>query len=684
MIRPIIATAIATALFLTTGTNSFAQKVEKIYKVAEQLFYEELPAEALPAYQDVLSINPKYADAQYKAELCILLTSQREKSLENLMSLRKTLGRKDRFFHYWLGRIYVHRYDFDRAIGSWKTFLKQKGYKSKEIVSETKDFIQQAKDMIAFFENTDQYEIHQLDGAINTASTELTPAYFKEKEELLFASDREQEGIFKIYHATKQGDSWGKISEIPVLGDFSRQHANLEVVDEDGKLFVFNPEKGGDLFFSETRNGKWVAPVEFDSKITSTHLQSHFFINEHEDRIIFSSDKHARTHGLDLFQSFRDHKTGKWSKPAPFADIINSELDEDSPYLSHDEKTLYFSSQGHGSIGGYDVYKTEFDSVTLTWSEPVNMGFPINSPDDEMHFKMNADNTSGYFSSNRLHSKGDYDIYFFWEIEKVKIQGQIMDILAADQFDGAEIRFRPSMYTDEYFKSAIDAEGRYRTDIISDETFLVEIVQNGDIVFEQTFELHADAQTSSIVTKDFTLAKPKSETSPIVAMNTPMDTQLDVKIPSPVDYIAQEGTSKRTTTKRISKEQRETSTSISDLEGIDSVVKKAIIHNIYFDFGTSKLRRESTPVLKELYDVLSNTDINVEIGGHTDAWGPEEANQWMSRNRAEAVVKWLARKGIDPVRMRAKGYGESKPLASNDDEENGRELNRRIEVIVIE
>ncbi|MFY0685652.1 MAG: OmpA family protein [Cyclobacteriaceae bacterium] len=698
------------ALFVCSITSSFGQKIDKTYEKAEDQFYSEKPAEALLLYKAVLAQDENYEDAAYKAELCSLLSDFKEKPLDQLTELRKTSGKDDKFYLYWLGRIYTGRYDFTMAIQSWKSFLKQKGSKSKIIIGETKDFIKLTRDKINFFDNTDNYLIHNLDGLINSEGAELSPVYFPEKQELLFASSRgssKDNEIFKIYHAIKQDDGWTDIAPVDILGDFNRETANLEVVNEDGKLFIFKESDDGDLFYSETNNGKWTLPVEFDANVTSTHLKSHFFINEHEDRIIFATDRRTMTGSMDLYQTFRDATSGKWSKPAPFAPTINSEYEENSPYLSPDEQTLYFSSKGHSTIGGYDIFKSEFDPVSLTWSEPENLGFPINSPDDEMNFKMNPDGKSGYFSSNRLHTKGDYDIYFFWEIEKINIEGRVFDMATQKPIANGQIQFTPSQYTDEHFKSATDKNGKYITQIISDETYLVEVTVDNEVVFTDQIEIHETGGIETTYIKDFLLnrsAVSTTATPDIIASTS--DKQYNVSTPQPnrIAINANNNTSKSLRSTRedvadgqstvIEKSQAVNKGKVSDQPVRRTVAvnqltnystgDKAIIHNVYFGFGATGLSSATNTVLDELYQTLkSNPSLKVEVSGHTDNIGTVEANQWISENRAKAVVQWLVQKGINSNQLVARGYGESKPLASNDDEENGRELNRRIEVLVI-
>ncbi len=495
---------------LTTQVTLGQKSAGDLYKKGQM--HEELGEFnlALLNYLKAAGKKPKYKDVLYKIELLQLADGKdRSRDMDEILDMRSQADGIDPYYSLHLGRIYDQRYEFQRALDTWDSYLNSANSLSNSETEVAQALVEQTKRKVEAFNNPGNYEIEQLKPPINSAYAELSPTYFQAVHELLYASNRgtSDDSEYWIYHAQGEEDRWNEPTRIGILGSFARENANIEVVDEDGKLFLFNTNKGGDLFYSETRNGKWLLPVEFDSKISNSQLESHFFINEHEDRIIFASAKQAKDKGLDLYQSFKDPKTGSWTRPRPFAENINSEFDEDSPYLTHDEHTLYFSSDGHGSIGGYDIFKSELDSVTLTWSDPVSMGFPINSPDDEIHFKVNSDGKSGYFSSNRLRSMGDFDIYFFFEVKMVKIEGKVVDEAKNyERLGDVEIIFTPSSYEDEKFRSRTDASGNYSAVIISTESYKVEIKRDEELLYEDQLHITKDfGKVSSLLIKDFVL-----------------------------------------------------------------------------------------------------------------------------------------------------------------------------------
>lgn len=648
-----------------------AQRVFKLYSDAEETFYDEDFAEALIKYRAIEEIDSAYEDIQYKIEICKLLSITQYENMQPFNNYESIMAEQDKFYYYWKGRILMKEYQFEEALASLRKFVDLPAKKSDEILAEAKRWADWAVAAKKFMDNPKFYEIHLLEKGLNTEYAELSPVYFSDKEELLFLSNRDPQrpDQFQIYHSRHEGSrAWSEPEVIYNVGTFTRENSNIEVVAEDGRLFQFRTDKGGDLFYSEPTTTKtgWSAPKEFDSKISSTHLSSHFFINEHEDRIIFAKNVGSKKEpNLDLFQSFRDPESGDWSKPALFATTINSEYNEDSPYLSPDEKTLYFASDGHETMGGYDIFKSEFDSTTLTWSEPENLGFPINSPDDEIHFKLNSDQMSGYFTSNRLHTIGDYDIFFFWEIHTVKIKGRLIDGPTGEPITNARIFFRPVEYTDMYFFSPVDEKGQYEMEINADDVYKVIVKKDGESeeISLEDFEIHATGGTSTTYLKDFYIGKvpvvaPTASTKPVVTRNQPTRKQPIKSVP-----------------RRESK--------IEDLGKMNNSSDRAVVRNIYFDFGNTKVTDESLPVLQAIFDKMREyPQMKIEIAGHTDNIGDDETNQWISQKRADAVRNWLIQKGISKTRIIAKGYGESQPMATNDNEKEGRELNRRIEIIV--
>lgn len=640
--------------------NVNGQSIKFLYNTAENYFYAEDPHRAYTAYKRVATLDPTYRDVVYKLELSVLLQGDSERPLDKILAFRDTEGIEDKFYYYWLGRILDYRYQFKEAVLAWQQFLRIEGYKSQEIIDETNFFIENTRKKIEVFRSENRFQVMKLSEAINSNNSELTPTYIPSANQLLFASSRgNEEDIFNVFTIELNDNEWGTLEKLSSFGNFYENNANLMLVNEDGKLFMYRDHKGGDLYYSELRNENWTTPLEFDSKITNTHLGSHFYINEHEDRIVFASDKNFKKRGLDIYQSYKNIESGDWSKPAPFTEVINSEFDEDSPFLTTDEKTLYFSSTGHGSLGGYDVFMSEFDENTQSWSEPINLGFPINTPDDEIQFKISIEGDGGYFSSNRLKPLHDYDIYHFYEPEWTKIEGKIYDLVTKKAIDSGEIEFSNVGVGETKFTASIDASGAYKARVVAGKVYNISIENGGSVIHEDEFEV-TSSEIATLHMKNFYTNGD--------LIDHEMTLAEQIRSDDPGRYQSYE----------------KSATDLSNLGSKYRKASKAILDNIYFNFGSSVLKAESNDVLKELFFLLtSNPNLKVEIAGHTDNVGSHEFNMKLSEDRATSIKKELSSLGVADTQMIAKGYGETQPFATNDSEEEGRELNRRIEILVI-
>lgn len=630
---------------------ALGQGLEKLERRAQKLFYEEELAMAAQAYQEILAIDSRHRVATYRLQICKLLLEPRSSSIDDLLIYKSTQGKRDKFYYYWLGRAYFLQNQFSKAIESWNKFLTVDKYKSSIIIKETQYFLDWAARAELHHSFPENYEIEQLSSPINSVYTEYSPVYFKEKNELLFLSSRRtsKDGLsFQIYHATKANGRWSEPTLLSQFGGFLQENANIEIVDNSKKLYFYKGDKRGQLFVSGASGGKWGTPRSLDREVSSSKLESHFFINEQENKILFAHRKKGNTVDLDLFESHLDPNHNNWTKPALISSAIRSDKDEDYPFLSADGNTLYFSSKGFESIGGYDVFRSEFDTSTQTWSTPEPLGYPTNSIADDIQFKIDQTTNSGYFVSDRLSSLGSFDIFFFHESDKVLLTGTVVDGAGLPAGD-AEIHFYPARTTGLELKTMTDADGRYNVKVGSSDEIKVEIYFHEELVHRELVKTPVAKNILTTMRKDFLIDEEKTVAEDIDHDHDPV---------------------------------------FSDLENIGSKFRasnKALLSNIYFGFEQVDLIDTEKSKLEPLLRVMKeNPALNIEIAGHTDDIGDGMTNLRISILRARSVARYLTDRGIAENRVVAKGYGYAIPLASNDQEREGREFNRRIEVLVIE
>jgi hypothetical protein len=405
-------TFLSLTLAWLTVTAASAQPADKLIKEADKVFYEEKFYEAYEKYDYIHHLYPDIREIDYQKEVAYLLSEGRGESTQKLHELGKRHRKDDIYYDFWVGRIYLSHYDFEEAKKHFALFLRRQGPKSSLIEEDARALIQQINVAQGVYTVGSNWYVERLPEPINSEYSDLSPSFFSGHDELLLVSARPTEPVYEadqyhVFHTFKKNGAWNKPTPMHHFGHFDFYSAKIEVVSADGKAFVYKDDNGGNLFYSEPTADNWTELKEFDTNLKKRYVGSHFFIDDQETTVIFASEKGGQ---VDLYQTTK-LGSGEWSDPEPVG--INTEYNEDSPYLSHDGKYLYFSSDRPQSIGGYDIFRSEWNATTGTWSTPENLGFPINTIDDEFHFQLNEDNQTGYLSSNRLHSRGDFDIYSF-------------------------------------------------------------------------------------------------------------------------------------------------------------------------------------------------------------------------------------------------------------------------------
>jgi outer membrane protein OmpA-like peptidoglycan-associated protein len=427
----------------------------------------------------------------------------------------------------------------------------------------------------------------------------------------------------------------------------------------DGQtLFIYKTDNGGDIYFSNRNdNGSWSAPVPLPGIINSSFEEKSISISPDEKTLYFSSNRPGGFGGLDIYSAVLNEK-GEWSNVKNLGPKINTTDDDDGPFIDYDNKTLYFSSKGRRGMGGFDIYRTIFDDATLEWSEPENMGYPINTPDNDIYFVSTRDGKRGYYSSVREDGQGYDDIYMITIPEEQVAQKDpdpVDPIEPVDEpVDTVEtvVPQQPTKFPLRYVVTAVDAQtkepvdARIRLQGLRDNIIVPSTNKSAGVVEFTVKEESA---------KDYRLSI-ESEGYMFVNQNVRLD--------------------------GVSEQEKELTRTV-ELRKLETGMV-SILRNIYFDFDKATFQQESYNELNKLERMMQqNPTMRVEIAGHTDNIGTAAYNLTLSKRRAEAVKDFLTKKGIDARRITAVGFGKSRPLASNDDEEEGRELNRRVEFKVI-
>ena len=638
-------------VFLVLFTSVQAEdEVHKPFKKADKIFYRELLKEALVEYQETGKNHMLSEKAKYHMEICSLLTKYPTKSIDDLLRYRKTAGKKDKFFHYWLGRVYYAKNQFSKAHESWAKFRKVRVYKSEEIIEETNEFMQLAKKARKFYQDVGSFQVLGLPQPINSGYAELSPLYFESDDQLLFlsnrASDSKQKDL-KAYNTWKVEEEWSEIKAQNVLGSFNPAHFELQFVPSLQSLFFFKGVHNVDLMTAKKNENNWSSPTEFKEKIGINRFEGHFCISRSGDLILYTDRRRSAPNDLDIF-AIRKKADQSWTKPFLLSENITSLEDEDHPYLTDDGKTLYFSSRGFNAVGGYDIFKSVLGD-NGNWSKPIQLQYPLNTIDDDFQFRISKDEKEGYLVSNRYGSVGQYDIYHFDKQDVIKMMADIKD-KTGNLVKKVSVKISDKEGNPVAKNIRIDEEGKFNVALLTYKKYVISFYQGENKILEEELSIKSNVVDQEIYERSFVI-------SPKRIQSDKEEFKQDLKDPA-----------------------------FEDLDKIASkfrLTNKAVIRNIYFGFDEYLLKPEDKMKLDPLVTtLLENPKVRIEIAGHTDNIGNERMNLRISQLRANSVKKYLISKEVDENRIIARGYGERRPMATNDDEKEGRELNRRIEIVV--
>lgn len=387
-----------------------------------------------------------------------------------------------------------------------------------------------------------------------------------------------------IYMSTRVGDGWSELQSLGPNINGLYTWESQPSISADGKT----------LYFSSIREGN----IGFDPNNPTS----------------------------DIYYSTKDEK-GNWSKAKNLGPKINTPGNEKSPFIHSDSQTLYFSSDGHLGIGGYDIFFSKFRDGD--WTTPINIGYPINTKNNDLGFVVNTQGTKAYFASNKLTGKGGWDIYAIdlykaARPEKVfLVKGQLIDD-NGNALTDAKLEVKNTR-TEEVSEGIVDSEtGHYAVAVTAQnekDDFLM-VVKKEDYSFTST------------------LIEPTEET-----FTKPVEVNFEVK---PIE-----------------------------------AGKSVQINDIYYATASYEINSKSYSVLDEFAEFLkSNPSVKVEIRGHTDNVGSVQTNITLSTQRAEAVYKYLISKGVNTRNISYKGYGPNMPIADNKTEW-GRAKNRRTEFYIL-
>jgi len=643
--KRVIITAIAFFLTFIFTSNSFSQKYHttsskalKAYNLGQTSFDYIDYANAEHFFRQAIQTDSGFFEAYM---MLGELMAKQKRYAEAALNYQKAVSIDSLAWppvYFALANSELFSGDYQKAIIHYKVYLAQKNTLEKNREQAQKNILN-CEFAIEAMKNPVPFNPVSVGEGINTSDDEYWPSITVDGQTLMFTrqtkqsksntgrNDFSQEDFYISYLKDRKWQN--AINAGAPLN--TAQNEGAQSLSSDGTYMYFTAceRPGGlgscDIFFSALKNNKWSIPVNLGSPVNTRYWETQPSINATGKMLFFSSNRPGGYGGKDLWYSVNKHN-GKWSSPKNLGRNINTSGDEISPFIHFDGRTLYFSSDGRPGMGGQDIYFSRMDEDS-TWSEPVNLGFPINTFNDEMGLTIESGGQKAYFSSQRDANEGK-NIYSFQLYDAVRpdpvayLKGRVSDKLTGTMLV-ADYELVNLSTGKTVISNFTDDNGNFLVCLPSGFNYGLSVSKKGYLFYSENFMFEGKHTAMEPFTKNILL-------SPF------------------------------------------------------RVGEKMLLSNVFYEIDSWQLKKESLTELNMLSNLLKdNKQLKVEISGFTDATGTNEHNLLLSEKRALSVVDYLVTNGVPSDRLSYKGYGNASPVGDNITPE-GRKLNRRTEVKIIE
>ena len=607
------------------------QKAADIYAQAYEAANEQQYGKAIAKINEAISIDPKFVDA-FLSRAGIYANLKNYDS--SVIDFEKGIA---------LDAVYSSNYflpysislagkgQFDKALIAVNHFLQNSKLNQQSI--KAGNYRKQVYEFAVEYEkkhpsNNYVFAPVNLGDSVNSVHPEYYPSITIDGKKLIFTRRVDSDEDF--YESTLKDGKWSKAQ--PLGGKVNTNlNEGAQNISQDGEWIIFTgcnyPEGQGscDLYISYKRKNGWSEAENLGAIINTDFWESAPSLSPDKRDLYFSSSQPGGYGGKDIWVTHRSEK-GKWSRAENLGPDVNSNADESCAFMYADNQTLFFNSNGHPGYGLTDLFYTK-KQPDSSWSDPVNLGYPINTIDDEGSLIVTADGKTAYYASEGKDSRGALDLYSFQLREDIRppktlwVKGQVFDSKTKQGLPSSveltDINSRQLMS-----KVQTDEDGNYLTTLPVGKDYAFNVNRRGYLFFSENYNLN----------------------------NNSIDSVFTANIP------------------------------LQPIEAGASVILK----NIFFDTKKTELKPESIVELNKVIQLMNdNPNLKIIITGHTDNVGKGQDNISLSNNRAVAVINYLlASKQIPNNRLQSKGLGAAKPIADNGTEQ-GRALNRRTELSVV-
>jgi outer membrane protein OmpA-like peptidoglycan-associated protein/tetratricopeptide (TPR) repeat protein len=660
---------LSVALFLVFTTN--AQNVEftkqnfedkKVLKEAlnflemgDYYMSQEWPNYILArqSYQRAYELNPNNAELNYKMGLCVLHDFDKTASLEYFTKAHKLDPNVKPDIRFYLGIGHQLNYSFDDAIYNFRE------YRNKLVPSEDTQRYDETSKRIAecetakkLVENPIRVWIDNLGSDINSKYAEYSAFVSADESKIIFTTrrsgslggkqDPEDNRYFEdIYVSEKKNGKWEPAYNAGENINTESHDATAGMSHDGTEMLIYYGFKGmGDIYIAKYKDGVWGKPKSAGKYVNgkSSHESAACFSPD-GTYLYFVSDREGGFGGRDIWRSPYDVRKEEWGEPENLGPTINTRYDEAGIYMQADGKTIYFASKGHETMGGYDLFVSTLENGK--WTTPKNLGHPVNTPDDDVFFVVSASGKHGYYASFRPDGEGEKDLYMitFLGPEKQPFLSSEDNLLASIVNPITEKKVEPKVQVQTASLTLLKG-------IVRDEKSqqplpaVLELVNNttGEVILNQVLDNSGKYMVTLPSGGNYGIA---------VKADKYLFHSENFDIPTEAGYRMYE--------KNV------------DLKKVE-IGKAIVLRNIFYDLDKATLRPESKAELERLNKLMiENPTLKIELSGHTDSRGSDAYNQKLSENRAKAVVDYLVNLGISKDRMVYIGYGEQKPIKTDEE-----------------
>lgn len=619
--------------------NCFAQlsqtkKAQEAYEQAAKRYAERKPAEALDLYQKALERDPAFGEAAFQIARLYDADRQPERAAE---WYRKAVELKPDSpvtlpAYAWLGSFYLKKgaYAEARSFLETTTAKAPPGVLSRRAARqlETVRFAEEAMRMPLTF------RVNRLPEGVNAFDSQYFPVLTADRETMIFTGIANPLGDEDLYVSRRvEEGGWSKpVSLSSVIN--TPDNEGTAAISADGRTLVFTVCQGKrrgfgncDLYASYRRGDDWSEPENLGADVNSPSWDSQPSLSADGRTLYFVSDRPGGVGKRDLWVCQRD-TDGRWGAARNLGKAVNTAEDDVSPFLHANGRTLFFASEGYVGLGGFDVWMTEGDGKT--WTKPENLGYPLNTHEDQVGLFVTADGKKGFYSvEERVEKDRRRSAMYECEIpEQLSarfkranvLKGLVTDAKTRQPLEADVELFNLKTNQLEGRVASDPATGAYAVVLPEGGEYAVTVSRTGYFFKSLSFDFSAKAGA---------------------------DKHLDLPL------------------EPLKKDAREA------------------LNNVFFESGKWDLDEKSKPELDKLVRLLkANPALRLEISGHTDDVGDDKRNLDLSQKRANAVRDYLTAAGIDPKRLETKGYGETRPVVPNASDE-ARQQNRRMEARIL-